>query len=350
MDLRAAFDELEVDGLLTFHPPNRRYLSGFTGTAGYVLITADEVVFITDSRYVEQARQQAALLEVVQHGDDFWETFNEQIRRAGVKRLGFEQEHVSVGWLRRAREHAEAIEWVATEGVVERLRLIKDDDEIAAIARAQALTEQVLAEVLPMVRPGVREIDLAVELEFRMRRRGASGAAFDFIVASGPRSALPHGVASDRMIERGDLVTFDIGCVVGGYCSDLTRTVVVGEPDARQREIHDLVLKAQEAGLAAIRPGRTGREVDAAAREVIAAAGYGDHFGHGLGHGVGLEVHEDPRLSRRGDTTLQPGMVVTVEPGIYIPGWGGVRIEDVVVVRRDGFENLTAMGKGLVFS
>lgn len=346
--LRARFEELDVDGFLTFYGPNRRYLSGFTGTAGYVLVTARHAVLLTDSRYTEQARQQAPAFEVIQHGDEVWDALARQVRRAGVTRLGFEQERVSVDWLGRAGAHLRDVAWVSAGGTVEHLRMVKDEDEIAAIRRAQALTERVLAEVLPMVRPGVREVDLAVELEFRMRRQGASAAAFDFIVASGPRSALPHGTASDRAIQPGDLVTFDIGCVVDGYCSDLTRTVVVGEPDARQREIYDLVLRAQEAGLAALQPGRTGREVDAAARDVIAAAGYGDNFGHSLGHGVGLEVHEGPRLSRRGDTVLEPGMVVTVEPGIYIPGWGGVRIEDLVVVRPGGYQNLTSMGKDLV--
>ncbi len=346
--LRARFEDLDIDGFLTFHGPNRRYLSGFTGSAGYVLVTARHAVLLTDSRYTEQARQQAPDFEVIQHGDEVWDALSQQVRRAGVKHLGFEPDRVSVDWLGRAGGHLGDVTWVAVLGAVEDLRMIKDEDEIAAIARAQALTEQVLAEVLPMVRPGVREIELAVELEFRMRRRGASAAAFDFIVASGPRSALPHGVASERAIQPGDLVTFDIGCVVDGYCSDLTRTVVVGEPDQRQREIYDLVRRAQETGLAALRPGRTGREVDAAARDVIAAAGYGDNFGHSLGHGVGLEVHEGPRLSRRSHTVLQPGMVVTVEPGVYIPGWGGVRIEDLVVVRPEGYQNLTSMAKDLL--
>lgn len=346
--LRRQLKELSLDGILTFHSVNRRYLSGFTGTAGYLLITPSEALFLTDSRYTEQAKEQCPGFRVIQHGDNFWADLQDQVKNLRIQRLGFEKHHVTVGWLEEAQRRVPEVQWIGTENLVEGLRMIKDEGEIEGIRRAQQLTDELFARLLAELRPGLRERDVASRLQIMAIEAGAQGMAFDTIVASGWRSALPHGVAGDKVIEAGDFVTIDFGCRLDGYVSDMTRTVVMGKATHRQREIYQLVLRAQEAGLKAIAAGRTGREVDAAARAVIEEAGYGENFGHGLGHGVGMEIHEAPRLSRLGRDRLQSGMVVTVEPGIYLPGWGGVRIEDLVVVRENGHENLTATPKELL--
>lgn len=348
--LRAALSDREppVEALVVGSPHNRRYLSGFTGTAGWVIVTPAAALLLVDFRYVDQARQQAPAFEVVEASPDPLQHVGRALARLGAGRVGFESEHVTVGQLDRLREAAPGVDWVPVAGAVERLRTVKDEEELAAIRRAAALADRTFREVLAEVRPGVAERDLAAELEYRMRRAGAEGVAFDTIVASGPRSALPHGRAGERRLQPGDLVTFDFGARVDGYCSDCTRTVVLGRADAEQRRIYALVLEAQEAALAAVRAGVPGRQVDAAARGRIEAAGLGERFGHGTGHGVGLEVHEAPRLNRTSEDVLAAGMVVTVEPGVYISGWGGVRIEDLVVVRGDGAEVLTPFTKELV--
>jgi Xaa-Pro aminopeptidase len=268
------------------------------------------------------------------------------IRRLGLQRVGIEEEYLPVGAFRRLEAGAAPSEIVPVEGL-DRIRWQKSPEEIETIRRAAAVADAAFADVLPLIRPGAVERDIAVELELRMRRRGAERMAFDIIVASGPRAALPHGVASDRVIGPGEFVTVDFGAVVGGYCSDCTRTVVTAPATDRHREIYDVVLRAQTAALAGMWPGMTGREADALARSVIAGAGHGDAFGHSLGHGVGLAIHEGPTLSPREEAVLQPGAVVTVEPGIYLPGWGGVRIEDLVVITGTGCENLTGSPKTL---
>lgn len=347
--LRERLAALEADALLVTGPENRRYLSGFTGSAGVLVITAGDAVLMTDFRYVEQAAAEAPAFRVVRHGRPDTDTLRPLLDAMGVRRLAYEPAGLTAADLARYREGCPGVAWVPAESAVEALRRVKDAGEVARIARAQALCCRVWEAFLPEIRPGVRERDLALELEFRIRRAGADDRAFPFIVVSGPRSSLPHGTATDRVIQPGDLVTFDFGAQVDGYHSDLTRTVVVGRASAEQRRIYELVLRAQEAGLAAIRAGVTGRDADAAAREIIAGAGHGDHFGHGLGHGVGLAVHEAPRMAPHGaDAPLEAGAVVTVEPGIYVPGFGGVRIEDLVVVGDGGVENLTPAPKALL--
>lgn len=345
--LRRRMAEEQVDGLLVGSPANRRYLSGFTGSSGWLLITADRAELWTDFRYLEQAAAQAPAFEIVRHEADVYRHLGRRVGELGLGRLGFERDHLSYRqWERLRGGLPEKVELVPVAGWIEELRRVKDAGEIAAIRQAARIADEALLEVLADLRPGRTEREVALQLEFAMRRRGAEGVAFDFIVASGPRSALPHGTASDRVIQEGDLLTVDYGAVYGGYASDCTRTVVVGRAGERQREIYDIVLEAQRRALAAVRPGATGAEVDRAAREVIESAGYGEHFGHATGHGVGLEVHEGPRLAATGgDDVLAPGMVVTVEPGIYLPGWGGVRIEDLVVVTESGGEILTRVTK-----
>lgn len=332
-----------TDALLVKRPQNVRYLSGFTAPEdAWVLYRPEAPVLFTDARYGEQAPAESRVpVEIVnpREGYGFLEPFV-----AGL-RVGYEAHHLPCAELERLRA-ATSAEWVATENLVERARRVKTPEEVARIRAAAALADRGLAWLLPRIRPGVRERDLALELEFWLRREGAEGAAFDFIVASGPRGALPHGVASERAIESGELVTLDFGAVVGGYHSDMTRTVAVGEVNGEMRRVFDVVLEALEAALEAARPGVAARDLDAVARRVIEAAGYGPQFVHSLGHGVGLEIHEAPFLNARSQELLEPGMVITLEPGVYLPGRGGVRIEELAVVTEDGLELLSQSPRG----
>jgi Xaa-Pro aminopeptidase len=240
------------------------------------------------------------------------------------------------------------IELVPVSGIVEQLRMIKDEAELAVMRDAAALADETFRHIAGFIRPGLRESEIALEMEIFMRAKGATSTSFETIVASGERSALPHGVASERIVSKDEFVKLDFGAYYKGYCSDLTRTLVVGKPTGKHREIYDIVLEAQLTALAGIKPGMTGSEADALARDVIARHGYGDRFGHGTGHGLGMEIHEAPRLSKTGDIVLQPGMTVTVEPGIYIPGFGGVRIEDDIVITENGNALLTSSPKELL--
>lgn len=337
-------------GLLISDPANRQYATGFTGSAGYGLFTTDRAILLTDFRYVEQAKRQAPGCEIRRHGTPATATLREVAAELGLTRLAFEAEQVSVAERGRLADALPDLELVPTERLIEKLRMVKDDAELRLIEAAVECADEAFARLLAsgVVVPGRTEREVAAKLEYEMKMLGAARPSFDTIVASGPRSSLPHGRASDRVMARGDFVTIDFGAEVDGYCSDITRTLVLGGPTAKQREIYDLVLKAQLAGVAAIRPGISGREADAAARDLIVAAGHGEHFGHGLGHGIGLAVHESPRLAPTSDAVLAAGMVSSVEPGIYIPGWGGVRIEDLVVVTDDGCRVLTKTTKQLI--
>lgn len=344
---RTRLSEEGLDWLLVSHPENRRYLSGFTGSFGYLLISQEEALLATDFRYFQQVQEQAPAYTLAKVQGGTVESLASILQQhvAEGARLGFEAEHLTVALYEKLREDVGTAQWVPTQGLVERLRAVKDPEEVAAIRRAVALADDVLEDVLPTLRPGVTEREVAWRLESAMRERGAEKVSFDLIVASGPNSAKPHAVTTDRPLGRGEPIVMDMGCVVDGYCSDLTRTVILGEPDGRFRDLYDLVLQAQRAAEEGIRPGLSGREADALAREILDAAGYKEEFGHSLGHGVGLEIHELPRLSALAEEPLQEGMVFTVEPGVYIPGWGGIRIEDVAVLRADGVEVLTACTK-----
>jgi len=348
--VRRGLQEQRLDGLLVTSLPHIRYLSGFTGSTALLLITEQDALFITDSRYTLQANQQVTGQVIpVPPKKRYPETAVETIKGARLRRLGFESAHLTHKQLNEfLQQLGEEVELVPTEDVVEHLRLIKDYEEIEAIRRAVELASEVFEEFLNEIRPGVCERALAVELECCLRQQGADKLSFDIILASGTRSALPHGRASDKIIGQNEFVVCDFGIVLDGYCSDMTRTVYVGNPDSQAREIYDIVLEAQLNCERQMRGGMESRAIDALARDVIATHGYDAYYGHSTGHGVGLEVHEAPRLSPVADGTVPAGAVVTVEPGIYVPEWGGVRIEDVVVVAETGCVILTPTPRELV--
>lgn len=344
---QAVLVQHNLDALLVTSPENRRYMSGFTGSDGTLLLTQSQAWVIVDFRYIDQARQQCMGFEAVQ-SQTLLPTLAELLQNNGVHRIGFEEHAVTYAEamaLHNLGKDVAGLEWLRTNELLEHLRLVKDDTEVAAIRRAAAIADDAFAHILNVMRPGVLEIEVALELETYMRRQGASGAAFDTIVASGWRGARPHGVASDKPLAAGELVTLDFGAVVDGYASDITRTVAIGQPSDRQREVYNAVLESQLRAIDALHVGMTGKEADAVARSFLSDHGLGPAFGHSLGHGLGLQVHEGPRLSKDSNDTLSAGMVVTVEPGAYLTDWGGVRIEDDVWVRETGVEVLTQAPK-----
>jgi Xaa-Pro aminopeptidase len=346
--IAAALAEREVDLLLIADPVNLRYATGYTGSNGLALIGPETRVFLTDFRYVEQAAAQAPDFERHQAERDLLESLPAHVCANGGLRLGFDDVHTSVRTHRRLAEAlGEGVELVPAGGVVEGLRAVKDERELERIRAAARAADEALGRVLERGLAGRTEHDVAVDLEHEMRRGGADDVGFSSIVASGEHAARPHAEPRDVQIPRGTLVTIDWGARVDGYCSDCTRTFAVGDVEEEALEAYELVQRAQAAALAEVAPGRGGRELDAVARDIIAAAGHGDHFGHPLGHGVGLEIHEDPRLSGKSETTLEPGNVVTVEPGVYLPGRFGVRIEDLVAVTAEGHEVLSSLPKDL---
>jgi Xaa-Pro aminopeptidase len=338
-----------VDALLVTNLVNVRYLTGYTGSNGLALIGFGVCTFVTDFRYVEQAAQEVDAAFDRRRGErDLLDAVEEALPN-GPLRLGFEEAYMSVRQHRRLRELLpDRIELVGVHGLVERLRATKEPDEVAAMRRAAAIADEALVWLLGNGLIGRTERELALELEQRMRLLGAEDASFTAIVAGGPHGALPHASPRDVEVVRGELVVIDWGARVNGYNSDCTRTVAAGAPDGEAESVYELVLRAQLAGVSAVRAGASGRDVDSAARSVIDAAGHGAQFGHGLGHGVGLEVHEDPRLSQRSDDVLSAGNAVTVEPGVYLPGRFGVRIEDLVIVTEEGCDILSSVSKELI--
>ena len=336
-----------IDAIVIGSPENRRYLSGFTGTSGIVLITLTEGLLLTDFRYVEQAKEQAPHLKVVRHGQELLEEMAQIFKELNISTVAIEEEYVTYEQYVKYRDEL-GVTLEPVKGWVEDLRLIKDQDEVDKLKQAVKLADDAFNHIIKYLEIGKDETEISLELEFYMRRNGASGVAFDTIIASGQRGALPHGVASKKKLQKGDLVVMDYGAVFQGYHSDMTRTVAMAEINDKQKEIYNIVLEAQQTAVDAIKPGMTGIEVDAAARKVIAEKGYADYFGHGLGHGVGLAVHEGPRLSPNANVELQPGMAITVEPGIYLPEWGGVRIEDIILVTDTGCRVLTQSTKELL--
>ncbi len=330
-----------LDGLLVTDRINIRYLTGFTGSYAVLLITGDTAFLLTDSRFVEQASAESPGFAIETIEDGWVSSAADLIRRLDVRRVGFEGAALSYADWRSLSEGLPGGELLSADDLIGPLRMVKEECEIALIREAAGIADLTFEYIAGVLKPGLREREVALEIECFMRKHGADKEAFDTIVVSGPRSALPHGEATDKVICAGELVVLDLGARKQGYHSDITRTVLLGEPDARQQEVYDVVAEAQQRAIASMRPGLLGREVDAIAREYIAGRGYGDYFGHGLGHGLGLSVHDGRILAKKSEIALEPGMVVTVEPGIYIPGWGGVRIEDDVLVTESGHEVLT---------
>ena len=345
--LRALLTEKVVDAVLVTKEENVHYFSGFRGDSTALLVTHERLLLVTDSRYTEQASAEASLYEIVEQRDGLYRKVAELAVEAGVVALGYEGAALVCDQYEKLKEMLGEISF-DTSLALDALRQVKDTDEIALIRRACAIADEGFAHIIRYIQPGMTELEVAAELEHYMRTLGSERPAFQTIIASGVRGSLPHGVASDKVIARGELVTMDFGAVCAGYHSDITRTICVGRADARQREIYDAVLSAQMRALAALRPSVTGIEVDRVARDSLAEKNFEQYFGHGLGHSLGLEIHEEPRLSKAGKHIMQPNMLITDEPGVYIPGWGGIRIEDTVLITADGSEPLTRAPKEFI--
>lgn len=344
--LRNELIKNDLDAVLFLDPVHLRYYSGFTGSDGALVVTQTQSFFRTDSRYTSQARKEVVADSIVQHKVKLPELASLLLGELYAQSVGFDPESFSVGVYRQLREHTPNVKWFPLKELG-LLRQIKDYDELEHLEQAAQINARAFEQVVPLIRPGVSERKIAIELEYALRQCGGEDKAFEFIVASGWRGAYPHGVASDKFLEQGELITIDFGTRSFGYYSDETVTLALGEVDKTLHEIYACVLKAHDLALEALMPSVSAREIDRVAREHIESCGYGEYFGHGLGHGIGLEVHEGPTLSPRSEVVLRAGMVFTVEPGIYIPGVGGVRIEDTVLLTNDGYRCLTSVPKQL---
>jgi Xaa-Pro aminopeptidase len=345
--LERFFTSYNLDAILFSSLPNIRYLSGFSGSEGALVLTRNGCWLLCDSRYTAQAQTEVVDGEVRQFSEK-QDAVRELIDDLKVARLGFEASHTTVEAFMDLSGKLQGCELVPVGTKLDQIRSCKDQDEVDRLGKVALLASNALRTIISLLRPGISETFIARELEFEMRRQGADGRAFDFIVASGERGAMPHGRATEKLIRCGELVTIDFGAVTDGYHSDETVTVAVGNPDQRSREIYSVVREAHDRAIAAVKPGMSCCDLDAVARDYIRECGYGDYFGHGLGHGVGLEIHEKPTISPRSDMLIEEGMVFTIEPGIYIPGFGGVRIEDTVVALADGCRLLTQVPKELM--
>ena len=338
-----------LDAVLVFSPSNRRYLTGFAGSTGYAIVTKENIDFLVDFRYQEQAKEQCPgwnLVSIRGEADVF-----QYLQEKNVKNLGLEKDFVTLRFAETLKNCVDINETKDVSALFTELRMQKDEQELEAIKRACEITDMAFAHVLTQIKEGMTEAEIDCILQGYMRNFPEVDRMADrFIVASGEHGALPHGIAGERKVQNGDMITMDFGCNCHGYWSDVTRTVCLGKGNDKQKEIYRITLEAQEAAIAAVKPGKTGREIDKVARDVIAKAGYGEYFGHGLGHSFGLDIHESPRCAQNamGDIVLQPGMIMTIEPGIYIPGFGGVRIEDDIMVTEDGCINLTKAPKHFI--
>ena len=349
--IAAALPQYGLDGMLLTSAANRFYATGFPGDeeSGIVLVTTKGNFFFTDSRYIEAAEAQIenAAIGLVNGQKRYIAWINEALELTGAQMIGIEEEHMTVADFRTYEEKLNC-QLKGADALMLQLRQCKDEEEIAHMTAAQRIAEEAFRQLLPEIRPGVTERQLAARLQYLAISAGAERMSFSTIVASGPNGSMPHAVPSDRAVQEGDFITFDFGCVSGGYCSDMTRTVAVGQVSEEMEKVYQIVKDAQQAGLDAARAGKTGREVDAAARDIIEKAGYGEYFGHSLGHSLGLEVHEAPNATPANDKPLPLHAVISVEPGIYLPGRFGVRIEDVVVLEEDGCRNLMELSKDLL--
>lgn len=346
--LKATLKEKKLDALLVSGLSNVRYLCGFSGSSGLLWVGLRGTIFFTDFRYQEQAKKEVGAQRRIIIKKSLLEDFAAlpEVRR--TKRLGYEAGHLLCSQYEFLRQRLSGVKLIPTDGLVEYLRRTKDPQELTRISRAAAIADRAFTAILKYLKPGRTEQQVANQLDYYLKYFGAEKPSFDSIVASGPNGALPHARPGERRLRKGDFIVLDFGAKYQGYCSDMTRTVLLGRPTDKHLKIYHLVQQAQQAGLEAVRAGQKGRDADLASREVIEEAGYGKYFGHSLGHGVGLEVHEGPRLSRLSEDTLAPGQVVTVEPGIYLPGWGGVRIEDLVAVTEKGGQVFSRSPKKLI--
>lgn len=350
--MKTVIDELQLDAAVITDEYNMRHISGFRGGEGALYISDTQKVLITDSRYTEQAEKESDFTVIEECQSHKRETIlKECMEKEGVTgdfRMGYEDKSLICASFDKLKAALPVGEWVPMGGRVDALRQIKTAEEIEYLAKAEEIGDKAFEKILKILKPGMTELEVAAELEYQMKKEGAETTSFNSIIASGLNSSMPHAIPSEKKLEVGDFVTMDFGCKYKGYCSDMTRTVVLGKASEKQKEIYNIVLKAQLESLEAVKPGVSGKSVDKVARDIITEAGYGECFGHGLGHGVGLFIHEDPRFSPMGETLMQPGMIMTVEPGIYVPGFGGVRIEDMIVVTEDGYRNLAHSPKELI--
>jgi Xaa-Pro aminopeptidase len=347
--VRQALDAAGANVLIETHPPNIYYLSGFTGDAGILLVEPTSVSLFTDGRFTIQAKEEAKGIRTHIHKGSLLSAIGDYLRRQNRLKVAVAPARLSLaGWNILKKAGGKGVRWAAIDGLVDQLRAVKDPSEIDRIREAARLISDVMEEIIRLIRPGVTEQDLAAEVGYRMRRKGASGESFEAIVAAGPRSALPHARPTERRIGRNELVVLDMGAILRRYCSDLTRTVYVGRAPARVRGWYQAVLEAQAAARTAVKPGVTTGSVDAAARNLLQRKGLGKYFVHSTGHGIGLEIHEDPRLARGQKGLLQAGNVITLEPGVYVEGVGGIRIEDDILVTVRGSEVLTTAPRELL--
>lgn len=346
--LRSKIGGIHLDALIVTFLPHVRYLTGFSGSSGMCLITSEDCYFLSDGRYREQAKEEVKHCRVIVSKGTFFEEISKRNLLRGYKRIGFEAQYVSVAALHNLKRLLKRADLVPTHALVESIATIKDDSEIVLIKQAVAITDRVFDKILSVLRPGISERDVAAEIGYLHKKLGAEGDGFEAIVASGERGAFPHARASGKKLRKGELVTLDFGCRYKGYHSDLTRTVAIGKPSIRAKSVYQAVLGAQLKAIDAARAGLKAKDLDAVARRAIRKSSYGKYFIHSLGHGLGLQVHEAPRLSVASKELLQAGNVVTIEPGIYIPEFGGVRIEDDVVIRNGHCEVLNKSSKELI--
>ncbi|MBQ3599884.1 MAG: aminopeptidase P family protein [Lachnospiraceae bacterium] len=346
--LRDIMMKHEIDGVLISNGANMRYISGFCGGTGYLLITKEKQFIFTDSRYTVQAKEESNTFQTIEVKGAYVEAIEPYLEEEKVKKLGYESKDFLVYDYQRWKNKMKDISLVPLEDEISMLRAIKNPEEINKMRQAEKIGDMAFEKILNIIKPGMTELQVAAHLEFYMKEFGAEGLSFDTIVASGINSSKPHAIPGRKVIEKGDFITMDFGCIYEGYCSDMTRTIVVGKANERQKEIYQIVLEAQLAALDFIKAGYTGKEIDRVARDIIQKAGYGNCFGHGLGHSVGLFIHENPRLSPKEDGIILENMIETVEPGIYVEGFAGVRIEDMVLVTKNGCENLTQSPKQLI--
>jgi len=341
------FDQLGIDCFIVSDSRTVRYLSGFTGSNGLCLIFKDRRYFFTDFRYQEQVKNEVKGFDVIISGEYLIDELKNKNLIKGSK-TGFEAKRITFYDYQKLLEFIPLDSLIPEDSLIEKMVSVKDNEEIENLEKAAGITDKVFSDIIAMIKPGIEEIEISAEISYRIKKYGGEKDAFDPIILGGAKSALPHGKPDNNKLQSGDCVLFDFGCVYNGYHSDITRTVFLGEPDKKTKEIYSIVLKAQEKAIESVREGIKCSELDSVARDVITEKGFGEYFGHSLGHGLGLEIHEPPKISVTNTELLVPGNVITIEPGIYIPGIGGVRIEDDVVVTSNGCNDLTKSPKELM--